>query len=482
MTADDIFEAVENGTAPPELVEAVTGKRPSLPEEPCSLERLTEPVTPSNGSTEKKTESVAGGIDLSAEVAALSALDPLEYDRRRKVEAQRLGVRVPALDKAVMQERNQEKDASGNGLNFTEQEPWADPVDGAALLLEIRDTVRRFIICEEETASAAALWCAFTWFVDVVQVAPLAIITAPEKRCGKSQMLDLVGRLSRRPLPASNITVSALFRVIEQCNPTLLIDEADSFVDRSEDLRGIINSGHTRQSAFVIRTVGEDFNPQTFSTWGAKALCGIGKLAGTIMDRGIILELRRKLPTESVQRLRHAPQGLFPHLASMLARWSADESEAIGAARPALTEALNDREQDSWEPLLAIADHAGGDWPEIARQAAVRLSERNAENTVSTGVELLADIKEVFEAKRKDKISTKDLLAALNDDDSKSWSTYNRGQPMKPPQLAKRLRGYGIAPGTIRTFDGTPKGYRLEQFSDVFNRYLENAATPTQPR
>jgi putative DNA primase/helicase len=257
--------------------------------------------------TGEETESVAPGTTadpdegpaqvVAREVARLAKLPPVEYDLARKREAKRLGISVSILDAEVKRASATDEDSAGKSMDYPTVEPWAEPVDGAALLSDIRDTVRRFIVCEQETANAVALWCVFTWFVDAVQVAPLAIITAPEKRCGKSQLLDLIGHLSCRPLKASNCTASVLFRVIERDRPTLLIDEADSFLNRSEDLRGIINSGHTRQSAFVLRSVGDDFEPKSFSTWGAKAISGIGKLAGTIMDRGIILELRRKLPT-----------------------------------------------------------------------------------------------------------------------------------------------------------------------------------------
>jgi len=434
---------------------------------------------PSKGSAEEETDAKPeedGGAAqaVAVEVERLAKLSPVEYDLARRREAKALGLSVTVLDNEVKRARSSEGDVAGKTMEYPTVEPWAESVDGAVLLSEIQGAVKRFIVCEPETAVAAALWCAFTWFVDVAQVAPIAIITAPEKRCGKSQLLDFMGRLSRRPLPASNVTASVLFRVIERDCPTLLIDEADSFLARSEDLRGILNSGHTRSSAFVLRSVGDDFEPKSFSTWGAKAVCGIGKLAETLMDRGIILELRRKLPSESVTRLRHASPDLFPRLASMLARWSDDNAGNVQQARPALPEVLNDREQDSWEPLLAIADCAGGEWPELARKTAVKLSERNAENTISTGAELLADIRDVFQEKDVTRISSKDLLEALTSDEEKSWHTYNRGQPMNPRQLAKRLREYEIHPDSVRTWAGTPKGYKLEQFTDAFSRYLDS--------
>ena len=429
-------------------------------------------TVPTSEATESGTEA------LQAEVRRLASMPSIEYALARDNAAKRLGVTKGALDQVVREAKRQEQGeaAKGSALVFPEVIPWGERVDGAHLLSEIRQTVRDFIVCEDETAVAVALWVAFSWFVDAVKVAPIAIITAPEKRCGKSQLLDLMGKLSRRPLPVSNITAAALFRVIEQATPTLLIDEADSFLERSEDLRGIINSGHTRTSAQLIRTVGDDHEPKVFSTWGAKVLCGIGKMPETIMDRGVILELRRKLPTESIQRLRHANPEKFATLCAKLARWSDDNSERVREDRPEIPEALNDREQDSWEPLLSVADLAGGGWPELARAAALHLSNRNAENTVSMGAELLADIREVFQIRGEDRLSTKSILADLTKDEDKPWSTCSRGLPMKPHQLARRLKEYAIVPGTIRTFEGTPKGYRLEQFADAFSRYLD---TPT---
>jgi putative DNA primase/helicase len=89
-----------------------------------------------------------------------------------------------------------------------------------------------------------------------------------------------------------------LFRAVEKFKPVMLIGEADTFMTEKEELRGVINSGHRRSSAFVIRTVpvGDEHEPKVFSTWGAKAIPSIGKLAGTIEDRSIIIPMR--LPEE----------------------------------------------------------------------------------------------------------------------------------------------------------------------------------------
>ncbi len=420
-------------------------------------------------------------IDPAAMIQQLAGLSTVEYEQKRKAAADALGIRATALDSAIKEAR---KSQGGNDLPFDEPAPWPIPVNPDHLLADIAGTIQRFIVCSKEVAYTVALWSAMTWFMEVVQVAPLAVITAPEKRCGKSQLLFLLGRLSARSITASSISPAALYRAIDMWSPTLLIDEADAFMKDNEELRGIINSGHTRDSAYVIRTVGETFTPTKFNTWGAKAIAGIGHIADTLMDRAVILELRRKLPHESVDRLRYAEPDLFHNLRAKLARFAEDFSEQVRQARPPLPASLNDRAQDNWEPLLAIATVAGGHWLEIGTKAALKLSGTESA-AQSIGVELLADIQEIFEGKDTDRISTQDLIKALCEDDEKVWLTYNRGNRISPRQLANKLKGYGISSNTIRIGIATPKGFMLDQFSEVFSRYLAPpplpSATPPQP-
>ncbi len=428
----------------------------------------------------EQAEKLASESLLDA-VARLASLHPLEYEKVRESEAQRLGVRIGALDKEVSIARRTRQEEGGKAAMFPTVEPWPEHVDPKQLLDEIHSTIKRFIVCDKVTSITASLWCAFTWLINEVEISPLAVITAPEKRCGKSQLLNLIGRLSRRPLVASNIGAAAVFRVIEAHSPTLLIDEADSFFKDNEELRGVINSGHTRQSAYVIRCVGDDHEPRQFSTWGAKSISGIGHLSETLMDRSVVLELRRKLPSEKVTRIRHAEPGLFERLSSKLARFAEDAAPTIRNARPPLPEELNDRAQDNWEPLLAIADYAGGDWPHLARHAALKLSGAEQE-AVSLSAELLSDIREVFEQKRMERIGTADLLHALIEDDLKPWATYNRGKPMTPRQLAKRLDEYGIHSQNIKfSYGDVKRGFRLDQFADAFSRYLTPGTPPNNP-
>jgi len=405
-------------------------------------------------------------------IKRLAAMPTLDYLRAKKEAANALGIPKAELDKVVNEHRKATKPASTDNDMFPMPEPWPSPVKAEALLNQLTATIKRFMVCPDETADAAALWVVMTWFVDVIPVAALAVITAPEKRCGKSQMLEIIGELVNRPLSSSSITTAALFRSIDLWTPTLLIDEADTFMKDDEGLRGMINCGYKRKLASVIRCVGDENIPKRFNTFGAKALSGIGHLPDTIMDRAIVLELRRKLSKEKVQRLRHAEPDMFSKLVSQLARFAEDNRDTIRQARPELPEALDDRKQEIWEPLLAIAQLAGPAWFERATAAALKLSGSN-EESLSIGVELLADIKEVFEHKRCDKITTADLITELCSDDEKSWNTYNRGKQVSPRQIANRLRDYGITSKNIRTScAAVAKGFELEQFTDAFNRYI----------
>lgn len=426
------------------------------------LERLMEGEEPEPGSGPEKES-------MEAVVKRLAGLSPLEYDQIRKEEAKALGVRPGTLDAAVKEAR---KDSKEPFLPFDDVDPWPKPVDPSKLLTDISRTIRRFIVCSEEVAHAAALWVAMTHLINEVQVAPFALITAPEKRCGKTLLLSILGKLAARAVTASNISPAALYRTMEAWGPTLLIDEADSFLKDNEELRGVLNSGHTRDSAYVIRTVGDDFTPTKFSTWGAKAISGIGHVADTLMDRSIVLELRRKLPHEEVERMRHADPGLFDDLQAKLARFAQDYAYQVRRARPPLPDSLNDRAADNWEPLLQVAMTAGGEWLRIGTAAALKLS--GGEEPVKTiGNELLADIKAVFEERAIDRISSENLISALCSDPERPWATYFNGKPMTAKQLAGKLRGYGIKSKGIRIGDKTPKGYELEQFKDAFSRYVQ---------
>src|SRR5262249_49620384 len=182
---------------------------------------------------------------------------------------------------------------------------------------------------EPHARLAIALWIIATWFEPAAQVASILNVASPVMRCGKSTVLSLIGKLAKRSLSASSISPAAVYRTIEKHTPTLIVDEADAFFGDNEELRGVINAGHMRDTAFVIRTVGDDHEPKQFSTWGFKAIAGIGKRAATIEDRAITIPLERKLASDKVARLRHANAGLFETLSRKLCRFARDNMAHI---------------------------------------------------------------------------------------------------------------------------------------------------------
>lgn len=403
----------------------------------------------------------------------------MEYERGRTQAAKKLGVRVDFLDAQVSNLQAGKQQGTPELVLFPTVAPWPESVDGAALVVEIVDILRRFIVLNAHQACAIALWIIFTWTISAAHIAPILNVTSPEKRCGKSTLLDLINRLVFRPLAVSNISPAALFRCVEKYTPTLLIDEADSFVTADkEELRGIINSGHTRASANIIRSTGEKHEPTKFSTWCAKLLAGIGKVPDTVRDRSIVIELRRKTAGEKVERLRYAPGEQFKNLSAKLARWSADSLPTLSNARPAAVDEVNDRAQDNWEPLLAIADTAGDEWPMRARQACRVLSGIERDSP-TIGVELLCDCIEIFEQRNTSRLPSVEILDALCVDDEKPWATLRHGKPMTAHLLAKHLGEFGIKRTTFKIEGKAHKGYVLDDFADAKARYLP-AVEPQQ--
>ena len=238
------------------------------------------------------------------EISRLAKLGTLEYERERKAAAERLDIRASILDRLVAAERETSgDDRQGRALILPEPAPWPEPIEGTDLLDALSAAVRGHVVMADHAADTAALWAVHTYLLDRIGISPRLAITSPAPGCGKTTALDVLARLVWRPLPTANTTASAVFRVVEMQRPTLLIDEADTFLRENEELRGILNSGH-RQGGSVIRTVGEDFEPRTFSTFSACAIALIGKLPTTLADRSVPIELRRRRPDEPVEPFR----------------------------------------------------------------------------------------------------------------------------------------------------------------------------------
>jgi putative DNA primase/helicase len=428
----------------------------------------------------KQQPEAEAGETFEQAVERLAKLKPAEYDRARKAEADRLGVRVGTLDHDVAAARPapaaDEESGKGKALDLSEPEPWGGPVDGAELVAGLVAQIRRFVILSDHAAVGAALWVLHAHAHDAAFHSPRLTLTSPTMRCGKSTMLRTIGRLIPRPLPTANITPAATFRVIEAAKPALLIDEADTFAQDNEELRGVINSSHCCLDAFVIRTVaiGDDFEARRFSTWAPMAIASIGKVATTIADRSIMIRMERKPRGVKVARMRVDRDDGFSELASKAARWTADHMDALRRADPEMPRTLNDRAADNWRLLLGIAVLCGGDWRQKARAAALALSSID-EDADTIGVMLLGDIKTVFASTKAESIWTEDLLHHLHAMSAQPWSEYGRlRKPITPRQLASLLKPFAINVRQIWKPEAkaNKQGYAAEQFESAWNSYL----------
>ena len=283
-------------------------------------------------------------------VHSLAKLSALEYDQRREQAAQRLGVRVTTLDGEVQRYRG-ELEVQDAGCLFPVVQPWKDPVDGAELLDDLIEAIQCYVILEDQEAEAVALWILFAWAFDAWTIAPMLQITAPERACGKSRLLEVVGLLVPRPLPTGSISTAATFRVIEAHQPTLLVDEVETFLPENPELTGVLNNGYLRRQAHVIRCQGDDHHVKTFKVWAPKALCGIGELTDTLASRCITIAMRRKKPSEEVERLRADRQEWAEVLCAKCFRWADDTIDRLRNADPEIPDQLDDRSQDNWRPL-----------------------------------------------------------------------------------------------------------------------------------
>lgn len=363
-----------------------------------------------------------------------------------------------------------------DSLSLNDVEPYPKEVDFHLLMEDVIAVVKNYVVLLEHDALAVALWVINTWCYSNFQRCPLLLINAPERECGKTQLLKVVEKLVFRPMETTNVTLAALFRVITNYAPTLLIDEADTFMDGKSEMAGVVNKGYEK-GGFVLRveTVGKELVERAFPVYGPKAMAGImleRHLPGATMSRGIQIPLKRKTKDDTVQRLRAADPKDFKSLRSRILKFVLENKDTLSKGWEDFPEELSDRQQDNWEPLLAIAHCFGEEWYRRACKAALQNSGETAPIQPPSN-QLLEDIREVLFIYEEKYIPSADLLTKLHEDPDMDWCTYNHGKPLSPRQLARFMGAYGVKPKTVRMKSNyTPKGYEVRDFEDAFARYL----------
>jgi hypothetical protein len=336
------------------------------------------------------------------------------------------------------------------------------------LVFDLMAFIRRYVVMTREQLLVTALWIIHTHCMESVEQTPYLAVTSPEKRCGKSRLLETIEML----LPSEAV----VYRKVHNDVPTMLLDEVDAIfnprnADRYEGLRALLNNGH-RRGAKVPRCIGVTNKIAEFNTFCAKVLAGIGTLPDTVADRSIPIRLERKTQQDTAAQFkRREVQPDAEALRKRVERWTKKNKAALAKARPDMPTELNDRMQEGCEILVAIADvlGCGGD----ARRALVTLFQgERLDDQESMRMRLLRDTRAIYEQLQLPRISTARLLAELRSIEDAPWDHYyNRG--LEARDLSSLLRHYGIAPTTVRTKSGAPaKGYKRDDFQDAWTRYL----------
>ena len=357
---------------------------------------------------------------------------------------------------------------------------WMLPnIDAATLLDDVHGFYCRFVAFPSHHAAVACtLWVAHTHVMDAWESTPRLAFLSPEPGSGKSRALEIAELLVPRPVAAVNVTPAYLFRKVAdpQGRPTILHDEVDTVfgpkVRRDvEETRGLLNAGHRRGAVTGrCKVVGKVVETEEIEAYCAVALAGLGDLPDTVASRAVIVRMRRRAPHERVEAYRrrnHAPAGL--RLSERQAEWALASEAKLESARPDMPPGVEDRAADVWEPLIAVADAAGGEWPRLAREAAVAFVTQARDTPATVGVRLLADIRDTFG--EADHMPTTTLLDRLNGMDEAPWGDL-RGKALDSRRLARMLKPYGAKPCDIRTGTGTVKGYKREDLWDAWQRYL----------
>ncbi|HEY2550109.1 MAG TPA: DUF3631 domain-containing protein [Streptosporangiaceae bacterium] len=355
--------------------------------------------------------------------------------------------------------------------------------DGARLLDHVRDQLVKYAAFPSEHAvTAVTLWIVATHAVSVWEHATRLAVHSPVKRCGKSRLLEIVEALVHQPIATTNISVAALFRMIDKGAdrpPTLILDEADRLFgsvkkdEENSDLIALLNNGF-RPGRPTIRCVGPSQVPTEFRNFAMVAIAGIGRLPDTIEDRAVNITMRRRLPGQKVAKFRLRTD--LPELHEVrdwLADWAEQHLAKLADPVDDLPADLEDRAQDAWEPLLAVADVAGGTWPARGRAAALALAADAADSDGEQSLEirLLADIRAIFgDLPHVGFLGTSTLLTKLREIEDAPWHDFE----FTARKLALRLAKFEIGPRHNTT--KTERGYHLEDFRDVFPRYL-----PSEP-
>jgi putative DNA primase/helicase len=473
------------------------GDAPST-EAPSAVVRPTEGLSTDVRSTEAV---ISSGVTPNAEPVSpsvpdpdqqafqgLAQLSPAQYDRARRAEAGRLHLRLKTLDAEVAKIRTELGiEAQANAVKLPAIEPWPEPVDGAELLDQVSCRYTAYMVLPLGAADAFALWGVHPHALAAFHLSPRLNLLSPRGGCGKTTALDVLATMVPRPLRTENISAPVLFRLVDRYQPVLLLDEVDAYLSHAEELRGLLNAGHKR-GACALRCEGDGKDVRVFNAFAPAVLAGIGSLPATLRDRSILIPLVEAEEGQISTRFDPLHIEIEIVLARKLARWAKDNFPALVACNPTLPPGAFNRLADNWRPLFAIAQVAGGDWPERALAAFTHLKHQKSPRTgkfngvvTPEAIAVLSAVRCAFRQSGATRMYSKQLVASLRglsktepdilSGDGKVGDSTLLGT--EESCLARQLERFGVTPHKIRIGKGQGRGYELEDFSEAFGCFLD---------
>jgi putative DNA primase/helicase len=446
-------------------------------------------------------DSIYKPRDFEADVVmAAAALSLGDCERETERLAKLLGISKPTFKKLVKEARPKLEDAEAevsteSDLVLADPEPWATEVDGRALFTEIVSLIHRHVVLKPEQADTTAAWVFYSYVFDRLRFAPILLLTSATKRCGKSTLMELVSGLVSRSLSVANISAASIYRVIEAAHPTLLIDEADTFLSAGDEVAGILNSGHTKAMAFVVRIEKNDLGemtPKKFSTFCPKLVGMIGlPKSDALLDRCLMIRLERAVGGASIRPLPPDVFEEFLPLRQKLVRWAQDHVEGLALNYALLPRGSNDRAQNNWSVLASVAQKIHPSVLEEIEKAYTALGDAAAEVVEDAPQNLLEAFFEVamrqlgkdgfrqvmanpYEPLPNNKclLASENLVVELNKMTHESWVDQNNGKGLTVHRLGKMLNPFGVKADRGRIKHENPKrGYRVAVLIPIWQRY-----------
>ncbi|MGH7969499.1 MAG: DUF3631 domain-containing protein, partial [Limisphaerales bacterium] len=357
------------------------------------------------------------------------------------------------------------EDAAANAVTFPALEPWPEPItNGPALFDEAHDRALHYLYLPGGAAVVLTLWSTHASAIGAFQYSPRLNFTSTEPGCGKSTALSFLATLTPKVLRTDNLKPAVLFRIVDRHQPTLLLDELDSYLHLYSEIRGLLNAGISRDG-FAHRCEGNIV--RAFKAFAATALAGLGPLTPTLRSRSITIPLSLAPPGAIKARFdrRHLKSETI--LARKIARWTQDNFAALSAADPPMPGGAYNRLADNWRPLFAVAQVIGGHWPDRALDAFQKLTKLSQPptdpqpSTLNPQL-LLSDLRQIFATAGTDRLFSSHLVRALQSLPSRPWSGLQNGdKPITEHRLARWLKALGISSQLIRKDGLRARGYLL---------------------